>query len=126
MLITLKAKFEDGSVEFLDQVPFDGNCDLLVTFLTHPTNTSSKHSEQQDEIVNHFRETLLTHREVEVLKNMQKGLTNKEIAWTLRLGEGTVRNYLSSIYKKLKARNRAETIQKALELGIIDPPESKW
>jgi len=61
----------------------------------------------------------ITSRELEVLKLMQKGYQNKEIADELELGEGTVRNYTSSIYEKLSVRNRPEAIQKAMEIGIL-------
>ena len=126
MLITLKAKFENGSVAFLDKVPFNGNCEVLVTFLTEQGNTFSVNSQHQEELINHFRESILTIREVEVLKHAQQGLKNNEIASILELGTGTTRNYLSSIYCKLDARNRSEAIQKGLELGLLEPPESYW
>ncbi|MBN1875131.1 MAG: response regulator transcription factor [Anaerolineae bacterium] len=50
----------------------------------------------------------LTEQELRVLGLVAKGHTNKEIAKELFLGEGTVRNYVSSILSKLSLTNRAE------------------
>ncbi len=50
----------------------------------------------------------LTEQEMKVLNLVSEGLTNKEIARALYLGEGTVRNYVSSILAKLGLTNRAE------------------
>jgi DNA-binding NarL/FixJ family response regulator len=50
----------------------------------------------------------LTRRETEVLEMVAQGIGNKEIALRLQLGEKTVRNYVSRIYKKLSVHNRAQ------------------
>jgi DNA-binding NarL/FixJ family response regulator len=50
----------------------------------------------------------LTRRETEVLQMVAQGIGNKEIALKLQLGEKTVRNYVSRIYKKLSVRNRVQ------------------
>ena len=50
----------------------------------------------------------LTNREGQVLALLQWGLTNKEIAFKLKLTEKTVKYYLTSILKKLQVRNRVE------------------
>jgi DNA-binding NarL/FixJ family response regulator len=50
----------------------------------------------------------LTRREAEVLAMMAEGVGNKEIAERLQLGEKTVRNYVSRVYRKLAVRNRAQ------------------
>ncbi|MGZ7445484.1 response regulator [Paenibacillus sp. TH7-28] len=55
----------------------------------------------------------LTEREIEVLRCLSEGLRNKEIAQRLHLSEGTVRNYISSIYLKLQVNGREEAIEKA-------------
>ncbi|MBN1877386.1 MAG: DUF4935 domain-containing protein [Anaerolineae bacterium] len=61
----------------------------------------------------------LTARELEVLELTQKGMQTKEIAETLGLSDGTIRNYLSSIYEKLDANNRIDAVQKAIELKLL-------
>ncbi|HTZ07848.1 MAG TPA: response regulator transcription factor, partial [Acidimicrobiales bacterium] len=50
----------------------------------------------------------LTQREAEILQMVAQGIGNKEIARRLDLGEKTVRNYVSRIYRKLSVRNRTE------------------
>jgi two-component system, NarL family, response regulator DesR len=62
---------------------------------------------------------VLTERECEVLRLARFGATAKEIATSLCLSTGTVRNYLSKILTKLEARTRIEAIHKAQEAGWI-------
>ena len=50
----------------------------------------------------------IQEREQEVIKLVAQGLNNKEIAETLYLSEGTVRNYLSNILDKLELRDRTQ------------------
>ena len=52
----------------------------------------------------------LTHRETEILGNVAKGLTNKEIARTLSLSEKTVKHYMTNVMQKLQVRNRVEAV----------------
>ncbi|MEA3395955.1 MAG: response regulator transcription factor [Chloroflexota bacterium] len=60
----------------------------------------------------------LTEQELRVLGLVAKGRTNKEIARALFLGEGTVRNYVSSILSKLDLTNRAEAAAYAVRHGL--------
>ena len=53
-----------------------------------------------------------------VLKLVSEGKTNREIAQSLYLGEGTVRNYVSSILSKLGVSNRAEAAAYAVEHNL--------
>ena len=57
----------------------------------------------------------LTDQELRVLAQVAEGKTNREIAVTLFLGEGTVRNYVSSVLRKLDLTNRAEAAAYAVE-----------
>ncbi len=50
----------------------------------------------------------LNEKEIEIMKLVAEGLNNKEIAQTLFLSEGTVRNYLSSTLDKLELRDRTQ------------------
>ncbi len=50
----------------------------------------------------------LTERELEIVVHVAKGLSNKEIAEKMFLGEGTVRNYISTILEKLDLRDRTQ------------------
>lgn len=51
---------------------------------------------------------LLTQKEIEILEQIAKGLSNKEISEKLFLSEGTVRNYISGILEKLDLRDRTQ------------------
>ncbi len=62
--------------------------------------------------------TDLTEQELRVLGLVAEGKTNKEIAKALYLGEGTVRNYVSSILSKLALTNRAEAAAYAVRHGL--------
>lgn len=50
----------------------------------------------------------ISEREAEIITQVANGLSNKEIAETLYLGEGTVRNYISVILEKLQLRDRTQ------------------
>ena len=60
----------------------------------------------------------LSQQEKMVLKLVSEGNTNKKIALALFLGEGTVRNYVSSILSKLEVSNRAEAAAYAVEHNL--------
>jgi len=64
--------------------------------------------------------TELTDQELKVLSLIARGKTNKEIASALHLGEGTVRNYVSSIFGKLGLSNRAEATAYAVRHNLDD------
>jgi DNA-binding NarL/FixJ family response regulator len=61
----------------------------------------------------------LSEREVEILKLVSQGLTNKEIAARLYLAEGTVKNYVTSILQKIDARDRTQAAIRGRELGLL-------
>ena len=66
----------------------------------------------------------LTPQELAVLSLVAHGLTNRQIAVKLFLGEGTVRNYVSSVLSKIDVSNRAEAAAYAVKHNIdeIVPP----
>lgn len=61
----------------------------------------------------------LTDRELQVLQYISEGLANRSIAERMFLSEGTVKNYISSIYSKLNVHNRASAMRKASEEGLF-------
>ena len=61
----------------------------------------------------------LTERETEILRLMAGGYSNKEIANSLGVAEGTVKNHVSNILSKRGVRDRTRAVLKALELGQI-------
>jgi DNA-binding NarL/FixJ family response regulator len=65
----------------------------------------------------------LTDREVEVVRLMAAGYSNKEIAYALGTAEGTIKNHVSSILAKFGVRDRTRAVLKALEAGLLHRPD---
>ena len=61
----------------------------------------------------------LSERELEILRLLAQGLTNREIAQRLYLAEGTVKNYVTNILGKIGARDRTQAALHARELGLL-------
>lgn len=62
----------------------------------------------------------LTHREVEVLREIARGRANKEIAAKLEISENTVKDHLKNILAKLQVAARTEAVTVAVQRGIIE------
>ena len=62
---------------------------------------------------------MLSEREREVLDLIAAGSTNREIAEQLYLSPHTVKEHTSVLYRKLRARNRAEAVQRAQRIGLL-------
>ena len=65
----------------------------------------------------------LTTRELEILKMLAKGLTNKQVGRVLRISSNTVRNHVNSIIEKLEVADRTEAATTAIQRGIIEIDE---
>lgn len=61
----------------------------------------------------------LTKRELDVLRLLAEGYSNREIAELLHIAEGTVKNHLSAILQKLGARDRTQAVLRALREGVL-------
>jgi two-component system, NarL family, response regulator len=77
-----------------------------------PNNIASRLAER-------MMRTDLTVRELEVLKMLAKGPTNKEIARALGISDNTVRNHVNSIIEKLDVSDRTEAATTAIQRGLI-------
>jgi two-component system NarL family response regulator len=64
--------------------------------------------------------TNLTPRELEILKMLAKGLTNKQIGHVFGISDNTVRNHVNSIIEKLEVSDRTEAATTAIQRGIIN------
>jgi DNA-binding NarL/FixJ family response regulator len=75
---------------------------------------------QVNEYLNeHSPVTVLTEREIEVLRLVAQGLGNKEIGERLGTASGTIKMHLHSVFSKLGALDRAHAVALALRRGII-------
>jgi DNA-binding NarL/FixJ family response regulator len=64
----------------------------------------------------------LTDRELELLRLVARGLSNKEIASTLELAESTVKNRLSILFEKLEVKDRTQAAIYAMSHGLVPQP----
>jgi DNA-binding NarL/FixJ family response regulator len=63
----------------------------------------------------------LTERETEVLRLLAQGLSNKEIAQSLSVGEQTVKTHVSHILEKLAVPSRTQAALYAMRTGLVPP-----
>jgi DNA-binding NarL/FixJ family response regulator len=61
----------------------------------------------------------LTARELEILRMLAKGLTNKQIGKVLSISDNTVKNHVNSVIEKLEVCDRTEAATTAIQRGII-------
>ncbi len=66
----------------------------------------------------------LTGREIEVLRHVARGLSNREIARELLIAENTVKNHVRNILEKLQLHSRIEAAMYAVRRGLIDPSQA--
>lgn len=64
-------------------------------------------------------QTVFSAREVEVLRNCSRGLSNQEIGDQLAVTVGTIKGHLVHIYRKLNVRNRTGAVAKARQMGML-------
>ena len=89
--------------------------ELLQTLLVSPVLDSRSGLDEEDEVsVEH-----LTEREIDVLREVARGLTNKQIALALGISEHTVKFHVSSVFGKLGVSNRTEAVRKGARRGLI-------
>jgi LuxR family maltose regulon positive regulatory protein len=61
----------------------------------------------------------LTKRELSIMKRLETGLSNKEIAEAIFVSEGTLKWHLHNVYGKLNVKNRTGAMTRARALGIL-------
>lgn len=72
------------------------------------------------DIAEHFADDALTERELQVLKRVAAGKSNKLIAAELDISEGTVKTHMKNILPKLDASDRTHAVTIALKRGILE------
>lgn len=66
-----------------------------------------------------FSVETLSHKELEVLRLMAGGYSNREISMAIHKSEGTVKNQVSAILEKLSVRDRTQAVLRAINLGLL-------
>ena len=66
----------------------------------------------------------LTEREIELLRLVAEGMSNKAIAQTLSISENTAKYHMRNILQKLGVQNRTEAVTHAIRAGLLDPDPS--
>jgi DNA-binding NarL/FixJ family response regulator len=123
-MLTVRGHFRNGRVTLLEEVPLEGEHEVLVTFLDSAGLVVVSQTAYEDAArMASLALSAVSKRELEVLRLLQLGLTNREIAVRLRISAGTVRNHTSSIYEKLDVRNRLEAVARATALGLLGVAE---
>lgn len=70
-------------------------------------------------LASHLTTTEMTPREIEVLRLIADGKSNKEVAEALFIAEGTIKSHVNAILRKLNAADRTEAVTLALKRGIL-------
>ncbi len=89
---------------------------LQQTIATMDTGTKDKRSRRTNEFG-------LTARQVEVLRCLADGMSNKDIANAMDLAEGTVKIHVAAVYQVLHVNSRLEAVRTAQRLGVLPETE---
>lgn len=102
--------------------------DLILTIKCVQSGLTVIHESVKKIMINRFKglinyktqyENLLTAKEIDIVKLIAKGASNKEIAGALNYSEGTIKNNVSKILEKLEMTDRIQIAIFAMEHGII-------
>jgi DNA-binding NarL/FixJ family response regulator len=94
--------------------------DLLDTIRTVHAGKRRIPPEIATQIAEHAADDALTQREIDVLRRVGSGNSNKQIAAQLAISEGTVKAHMKNILPKLGARDRTHAVMIAVKRGIMD------
>ncbi|QLY82362.1 hypothetical protein HZF06_14280 [Clostridium intestinale] len=83
------------------------------------TNKEKLHYEEIINIIRTKDDIILSQREIDVLKEIAKGSTNKEIGENLFISISTVKTHIINIYGKLQVSNRVSAVEEGKRLKII-------
>lgn len=126
LVLALKSAELDGIM-----LPFAENCDFILPMLYEIRNRDDIELSYFNTVIEFcesyskslrtvlISDEILTSREVQVLKLLEQGLTQRQIANELYVSISTVKRYLESIYEKLGVNNKTIAIKNAKEMCII-------
>ena len=116
-----------GPIELLDAVRGILNGEshvdqqLVMSMVRRLADEASPHIKPAAEVPTNLPAGTLTEREIEVLRLLPHGKTNREIAAEMHLSLSTVKKRLERIISKLGVSDRTQAAVKAIELGLVDP-----
>lgn len=85
--------------------------------LTNQTKIESPPFEQNEKAIRYLK---ISERELEVLKLVAEGLSNKQISEKLFVSVNTTKTHLSHLYEKLEVKRRTQAVEKAKSLKLIE------
>lgn len=97
--------------------------ELLETVRAAAAGQHVVHSIIAQEMAAHAGEQPLSPRELEVLRLLSVGQSNKEVARSLGISEDTVKGHLKNLFGKLNVKDRTEAVMVAVRRGILDGPQ---
>jgi DNA-binding NarL/FixJ family response regulator len=116
--IQAKRAFQAGAVGFLLKDTL--RSELVNTIRLIHAGGRRIPDEIAQQIAEHSADDVLSGREIEVLRSVARGQSNKIIAAELAISEHTVKNHLKSILSKLNADDRTHAVMIALKRGYIE------
>ena len=117
-------KKHDGGILFSDitLVPLTLADSKYIMSVFRETSLKSECARQQDVSDDSLENLHLTATEVNVLKLIIKGMSNKEIAHLLHRSPRTIENHRAHLMKKLDVNNSIELVRRVIRLGLMDLP----
>jgi len=114
------AAFARGAVAFIQKTidPFDLPA-IIRQAVAGNVIFATGHSSHTDLVESQWD---LTPREIEILRALAGGQSNKQMAAEFWLSEQTIKYHLTNIYRKLRVRSRTEAVRLAYEHGLIENP----
>jgi len=94
----------------------------MIADLSKPQTSTTKDTKVHEEEISNQKSTMvepLSQRELEILKLIAQGLSNREISARLFLALDTVKGHNRRIFDKLQVQRRTEAITRARELGLL-------
>ena len=94
--------------------------ELVDTIRTVHSGKSRIPAEVASELASHLSSDALSEREIEVLRLVREGCSNKVVADRLKISEDTVKGHMRSILSKLNANDRTHAAMIAVRRGFIE------
>lgn len=125
IILAVLALFQISKFNFIsDSSTFELTAPIIaIVFLFLGIYITGQHkkSKQKEVQIDYqtVKELQISNREYEVLKKIEEGLSNKEIAEQLFVSESTIKTHVSNLLIKLDARRRTQAVQNAKSLNIL-------